>query len=322
MEISLAVACVFLLVSVCVAATCYVVAEVWSHDSRRLSKRMAEEFRAPDRTAARSPLFKDLDDLDLAAPPTEADLPAAPPIRLRLQALLGQADVGLSVRQLGWLSLALATTAAGAAAWWLGPSAVAPAALLGLLLPLLVLRTLGRRRREQLLKRLPEAFELMARVIRAGQSVPQALQAVADSFTGPLGREFADCQHRQSLGQRPEVTFRAMAERSGILELRIFVMAMLIHRQAGGNLSEVLERLATLVRARQRLQRQLRTATAEGRLQGWTLAVLPMLIFGVLLVINRPYAEVLLQTPRLLLGTLALIVVGLLWIRKIVHFHV
>jgi tight adherence protein B len=97
-------------------------------------------------------------------------------------------------------------------------------------------------------------------------------------------------------------------------------MAMLIQRQTGGNLSEVLERLGGLVRARLRLRQQVRTWTAEGRLQGWTLFSLPFLMFATLMVINRQYASVLLEHVPLLVGTIAFMVIGMLWIRKIVNF--
>src|SRR5262249_11008316 len=132
-------------------------------------------------------------------------------------------------------------------------------------------------RREKILTQLPNTFDLMARVLRSGQSVAQALQAVTDTFDGPLAAEFAACLHQQNLGIRPEGSFHAMARRTGILEVRIFVMALLIQRQTGGNLSEVLERLAGLVRERLRLRGRVRTLTAEGRMQGLTLLVLPFL---------------------------------------------
>jgi len=175
-------------------------------------------------------------------------------------------------------------------------------------------------RRERLLVQLPAAFDLMARVIRAGQSVPQALQAVADSFEDPIAGEFSACQKRQSLGLRPEVTFREMAQRTGVLEVRIFVMALLIQRQTGGNLAEVLERLAGLIRDRLKLRRRVQTLTAEGRLQGITLLVLPFVVFAALLIVNRKYAEELMEHVALLVGTVVTMLVGAVWIRKIVNF--
>jgi tight adherence protein B len=110
-------------------------------------------------------------------------------------------------------------------------------------------------------------------------------------------------------------------ERSGIVEMRIFAMAVVIQRQSGGNLSEMLERLAGLVRSRLRLRQHVRTLTAEGRMQGWTLAVLPFVVFGVMLRLNRTYAEALLDHQQLIFAMLAMIAVGILWIRRIVNFE-
>ena len=202
-----------------------------------------------------------------------------------------------------------------------GPWAGLPAAAAGgAVLPLLV--HLRRRARQQkFLAQLPAAFELMARVIRAGHSVPQALQAVVESSEQPLAGEFAQCQKQQNLGLRPEHAFQDLARRIGIVELRIFIMAMLIQRQTGGNFSDVLERLAMLIRARLRLQEKVRTLTAEGRLQGTMLLVLPFVLFAALLVVNRSYAVTLFEHVPLLVLTGVSMLVGVVWIRKIINIE-
>jgi tight adherence protein B len=150
--------------------------------------------------------------------------------------------------------------------------------------------------------------------------VPQAFQAVGDTFEPPIAGEFGSCQEQQNLGLLPEVTYRDLAHRVDVLEMKIFVMAMLIQRQTGGNLSEVLERLAKLVRDRVRLRSHVRTLTAEGRLQAIVLLVLPLFMFGVMRVINPAYADVLLEHTSLLAGVGVAMGLGALWIRKIVNF--
>src|SRR5206468_11206750 len=122
--------------------------------------------------------------------------------------------------------------------------------------------------------------------LRSGLSMPQAFQGVAEAFPNPIAAEFARCRDEQNLGVFPEVSFRGMAERTGVLEMKIFVMAMLIQRQTGGNLSEVLERLAALIRERIRLRGQISTMTAEGRLQAEVLLVLPSLMYAVMRALN------------------------------------
>jgi tight adherence protein B len=261
-----------------------------------------------------------LSDLGLAEMPGAA-VPAAV-ARRGLQGLLDRAGVRLSVRGLLVVMAALGLPLGVAGFWLSGLPLGVPATLAGAALPLLYLRARHKARREKLLKQLPAGFDLMARVLRAGHSVPQALQAVVGAVDQPLAGEFAHCERQQSLGLRPELTFQDLAQRTGIVEVRIFVMAMLIQRQVGGNLSEVLERLAMLIRARLRLRGQVRTLTAEGRLQGLTLMVLPFLMFGAMMFINRSYALVLFQHVPLLIGMGVSMLVGALWIRKIVNFEV
>ncbi|MBI1916728.1 MAG: type II secretion system F family protein [Planctomycetes bacterium] len=329
MGFSLTILAVFVTVTVGVTASYYALSGLLARDASLVKRRVEDEFRkGPEDSATRSPLFKSLDLIDLGQSPVVSDLaeasasrPAAG-LRGRLQALLDQADLPISPRQLLFLAAGLGLALGLAAALFRGPLLGIPAAALGTAAPLMFVNVKRRNRREKFLAQLPNAFELMARILRSGQSVPQSLQAVADSFEGPIAEEFANCQTRQNLGQRPEVAFREMAAHTGILEVRIFVMAMLIHRQAGGNLSEVLERLASLIRARLRLRKQVRTFTAEGRLQGWTLMALPVLMLGVMMVINRPYAEVLFEHPSLLVGTVVSMLLGMVWIRKIVNFEV
>jgi len=146
----------------------------------------------------------------------------------------------------------------------------------------------------------------------------QAFQGIADAFEDPIASEFSRCREEQNLGIFPEVSFRALADRTDVLEMKIFVMALLIQRQTGGNLAETLKRLSGLVRQRLQLRNQIRTLTAEGRLQAVVLLVLPVVMFLTLRFINRSYSDLLLQQPGLLLATGALMVVGAFWIRKVI----
>jgi tight adherence protein B len=324
---SLAIVAIFVTVTLGVAAGWYALTGLFSQDSTLVRKRVEDEFKKGAEPAARSPLFKSLDLIDLGAAPSgfsELDESPAPPapkgLVTRLQTLIEQADLNLKVRQLLGLAAALGLALGVAGTVFRGLLLGVPAAAAGTAAPVLYVLRRRKARREEFLNKLPAAFDLMSRVLRSGQSVPQALQAVGDSFEGPIAQEFLSCQKQQNLGLRPEVAFREMAERTGILEMRIFVMAMHIHRQVGGNLSEVLERLASLIRTRLKLRKQVRALTAEGRLQGLTLVALPVLMFGVMMAINRSYAEVLLEHPTLIGGTGLMMGLGLLWIRKIVNF--
>lgn len=319
---------IFLTVTLSVAAGFQVLSSYWSADERRVRQRMADEFnKNKDGTALKSPLFKNPEQLTLdQAPAPELDKQDAAPVpvrrvdlRSRLESLLEQADVPLTLPQLFLIAAVLGLGLGIAGTILRGFLLGMTAAAVGSAAPLVFLHVKRTARREKFLRQLPNAFDLMGRVLRAGHSVPQALQAVAESFENPLAAEFASCHQQLGLGLQPEVTFQEMAQRCGVVEMRIFVMAMLIQRQTGGNLAEVLERLSGLVRARLRLRNQVRTFTAEGRMQGLTLIALPFVIFGAMMLINRTYAQVLLQHTTLLLATLGMMALGVLWIRKIVH---
>jgi tight adherence protein B len=236
-----------------------------------------------------------------------------------LELLIDQAGLFLTPWQLLVIAAGLALCG-GAVGAWLAPEAAAAAALAGMVSPFLWLLARRRARKEEMLRQLPRAFELMARVIRAGQSVPQALQAVANEFDPPLATEFAYCQEQQRLGLLPEISFREMSRRSEVMELKIFVMAMLVQHKTGGNLSEMLERLARLIRDRVRVRGVIRTVTAEGRLQAQVLIALPPLLFLLLLILHRSYAQVLLDHYELLIAAAVSMTVGALWIRRIVRF--
>jgi tight adherence protein B len=319
---------IFVTVSVGIIAGYHLLAGLLWPDVDRVRSRLAREFDPARNDAASSPLFKNVAELDLEldAAPVESDLeaPASAQLGLRaqLEAMVTETKLPLSLQQLALVAVGLGL-ASGLVGIWLGGALIGlPAAVAAALAPLAYLHVRVKGRRDKLLRQLPPAFELMARVLRAGGSVPQALQAISDAFEDPIAGEFAHCQRQLDLGLRPEVIYQEMARRSGIIEMRIFVMAMVIQRQTGGNLSEVLDRLATLIRGRLRQRQQVRTLTAEGRMQGWVLTLLPVFIFGVMLVINRDYAMVLLDHVPLLIATGCSMLLGMTWIRSIVNFDV
>jgi tight adherence protein B len=316
---------VFLTVSLSIVLGYQLLSGYLDTDTTRVRQRLTDEFRPERSQPAASPLYKNLERMQLDSMAgfeldPEGARPAPPPRgwRGRLTLLLEQADLAWTPRHLLIAAPTLSLLGGGIATYCGGMLFGTALLVLGALAPFGYVHGRRRARREKYMKQLPSAFDLMARVIRAGQSVPQSLQAVADAFEDPLAGEFAKCLKQQHLGLRPEVTFQEMAERSCILEMRIFAMAMLIQRQTGGNLGDVLERLAGLVRARVKLRQQVRTLTAEGRLQGWTLVVLPFLVLGVMMVVNPAYVEVLFQHVWLLASTATAMAVGLLWIRAIV----
>lgn len=176
------------------------------------------------------------------------------------------------------------------------------------------------RRTDQLRSQLPDALDLMSRMLRAGQTIPQALSGVADEFQAPIADEFGYCYEQQNLGLSTEASMYEMARRTGVLELRILVVALTIHRQTGGNLSELLDNLAKVIRERYRIQGQIKSLTADGRMQAAILLALPPILLIALSVLNTEYITILYQFPWLLLGMFAFELFGALWLHKIVSF--
>lgn len=329
MSSSLLLLLMFLAASLGVAAGYSIWRDLRQRDSFRARRRMESEFYKPEaKPATRVSLFKSVSQFDLneivpdGLPAAEASLPEPDRSdwRSRLQAMLAQSGLTWTLNQLACISSGTAVTGAVLGLLLNGPVLAGSGAILLGLAPLLYIRHRLKTRRDRLLMQLPSAFDLMARVLRSGHSVSQAFQSVSDTFEAPLAGEFAHCQEQQNLGLLPELTYRELARRTGVLELKIFVMAMMIQRQTGGNLSEVLERLAGLVRERVRLRNHVRTLTAEGRLQAVVLLVLPPIMFFVMRFINRPYTDVLLDHTGLLAAMMASMAVGALWIRKIIQF--
>jgi tight adherence protein B len=312
--------------------TGYLVVTDLSQRDQRLATRRVEELSKDVSAAPQAPvLFKSADELDLGelarGEPSRPE-PALLGELLRrdwlrpLRESLRRSGLAIGLNRVLCVSAVLALVLGAAGLWCQGPLLALPAFLAGVAAPLIYVERAGRGRRERFLAQLSGAFELMARILRSGQSVPQAFQAVADSFEEPLASAFSRCREQQNMGLPPEIAFQELAEESGVLEMRIFGMAMLVQRQVGGNLSEILERLAALVRERRRIRMQIRTLTAEGRLQAAILLVLPFFMFAVLRFINRDYADELLRHPSLLGATLFIMGIGALWIRKIISFEV
>lgn len=303
-----------------VAAVYQVVSDLFLRDRARVSERVDVEFlkrkAAGSAAKKKASLFKNLD--QVAAARDEA---VEPGWRERFETMVEQSGLDVAPGRLLAIAGALAAAlgAAGFAARG-SPLHAAVAAAAGGAGPIWYVRRLRDARMEKLRSQLPDAFDLMARVVRAGQSLGQAVLGVAEEFPAPISAEFAYCYEQQNLGLSPEVAFRELTRRTGIVELKIFVLAVLVQQQTGGNLSEMLSKLAGVVRDRYRIRGAISALTAEGRMQGWILAAMPPLMFLLLLFLNYDYAAVLFDHGDVLVGTFAAEAVGVLWIRKIVNF--
>lgn len=292
--------------------------DLWLRDRDRVCRRVDEEFLKNQRERVRNAsLFKDLG--RMAAELGTSDDPR-PGWRQRLELLLEQSGLDLCLRTL------VALTAAGAAAIGLGcglvlrdPIACLPGVLVGAAAPTLVVCWRRRRRMDRLTAQLPDAFDNMARVLRAGRTLTQALQAIVRDFEQPLAGEFAYCHEQQNLGLPPAASYQDLARRIDLFELRVFALAMIVQQQVGGNVADLLDMLAVALRDRLRARLRLKALTAESRLQANVLLALPAVVFVILWFTKRDYVSLLLAQPRLLLAILVSQALGALWIRSLVQ---
>ncbi len=220
---------------------------------------------------------------------------------------------------------ALGVAGATAGLFLRGPAAPAVGALAGVAVPVAVLsrRRAGRLRRFE--EQFPEALDLVARALRAGHAFASGLKMVADELDEPVGPEFRQTFDEQNFGLPMNDALAHLAARVPLMDVRLFATAVMIQRDTGGNLAEILENLAQVVRERFKILRQVRVHTAHGRLTGFVLLALPPALAVALSFINPDHMALLFQERlgRLLLsGTLALQVVGYLWIRRVVRIEV
>ncbi len=192
-------------------------------------------------------------------------------------------------------------------------------------LPIMWLLMARKRRWNAFGKQLPEALELMARGLRAGHSLQAGFQLVGDEMNDPIGTEFTRVFEEQNLGIALEEALESMTERIPNLDLRFFATAIVLQRQTGGDLAEILDKIGHLIRERFKIFGQIQALTGEGRLSGVVLMALPPVLFLVMLKINYEYSMTLFEDPlgvKMLAFAVVLQIIGALVIRKIVNIKV
>lgn len=244
----------------------------------------------------------------------------------RLQRMLEQANLDWSASHLLVnLTLIAALAAAAVALAGFGVLAGLGVAAAVYALPIYYLMWKRKRRLKRFVNQLPDVFDLLGQALRAGHSLASGMQLVANELPDPAGTEFARVFQEQNLGLKIEDALQNLADRMDVLDVRFFVTAVLIQRQTGGDLSEVLDKIGGVIRDRIKLHGTVMALTAEGRLSGWVLMGLPVVVFLAMLKLNPDYAMVLLEDPT---GQMALTVacvmmlMGYAMIQKIVNIKV
>ncbi len=283
---------------------------------------------------------------ELAAPAGAAPEPGGSILREQARGPLARLDRVLAASRRGtawarWIeqsgtraspsAVALAALAAAAAGAVLGelvlraPLAPVAGALAGAAVPLAVVHQRRAKRLRRFEAQFPEALDLVARALRAGHAFASGLKMVADELDEPAGPEFRKTFDEQNFGLPLNEALSNLAARVPLMDVRFFATAVMIQRETGGNLAEILENLAQVVRERFKILRQVRVYTAHGRLTGFVLLALPPALAVALLFINPDHMALLFRERlgRLLLGgAVALQVVGYLWIRRVVRIEV
>lgn len=195
----------------------------------------------------------------------------------------------------------------------------------GFFLPLLWLMIKRKRRLKRFSSQLADAMDVMGRALRSGYSLPAGIQLVGQQTSEPLGPEFTKCFEEQNLGVSVEGAIRNMTERVPNVDLRFFATAVILQRQTGGDLAEILEKISGLIRERFKIWGQIQALTGEGRLSGIVLLALPPALFLVMLKLNYDYVMMLFNEPlgqKMLGFGIVMQVIGALVIKKIITIKV
>lgn len=199
------------------------------------------------------------------------------------------------------------------------------AALVGISLPIAVVSILRARRMSQFEQRFPEALDLLGRAVRVGHAFTTGMEMVATECAEPVAGEFRTTFDEQNLGLPLRDALLNLTERVPSVDVRFFVTALLVQKETGGNLAELLDELARVIRERFRIRREVLVKTAQGRLTAAILIALPLVMLIVLKVMNPGYVNVMFTDPvgpKILIGAAALQLVGAAVIWKIVHIEV
>src|SRR5215470_11864254 len=200
-----------------------------------------------------------------------------------------------------------------------------PLAIGAATLPILVVAVKRKKRLRRFEERFPEALDLLGRAVRAGHAFTTGLEMISKECSEPLAGEFRTAFEEQNFGLPLRDALLNLSDRVPIIDVKFFVTALMIQKETGGNLAEILDGLARVIRERFRIYRDVQVRTAQGRLTAGILIALPIAMLGILSLLNPKYVAVLFNDPQgpVMLGTaFVLQVIGSMILWKIIHFEV
>lgn len=242
-----------------------------------------------------------------------------------IKTLLLHADTKLSLSGFFFVSTACAllTSLMGLLSGMVSVALVSGAA--GSVIPAIVLRVKRSRRLKAFNAALPDAIDLMARCLVAGHSIGSSIEMIGQQAPEPLAFEFVQVYQQQRLGLQFREALLQMADRIPSRDLQFFITAILVQKETGGDLTEILARTSHVIRERIRIEGEVRTRTAQGRLTGWILGLLPVVMLVLINIISPGYSHVLFHDPvgqYLMMAGATLIAIGAFCIRRIVDVQV
>jgi tight adherence protein B len=294
---------------------------------RSLDKRVAKRIRR--RMHAVAELYKDTISASLLKEKYRSELtPLGRLLELlpglpALQRLIEQSGRNLPVQHFILLSLGL--MALVATSTWLYSHSALNAMLAGLLagsLPFIKINIERNRRMATFEEQLPDAIDVMVRALRAGYPFNETLHVVAEEMDDPARKEFGTAFFDINYGTDIKLAFLNLLERVPSMNLLSLVTAVLIQRETGGNLTEILEKISAVIRGRFRFQRRVRSLSAEGRLSAWILTLLPFVLAAVLTIMQPGYLPMLTKDPagfKLIGIAFTLAILGIFWMQRIIR---
>jgi len=248
------------------------------------------------------------------------------PVAARLKQMLDQADLQITVTRLVMFSVMAGMLAALAASvLTVSLVIIVVIGLAAFFVPFIHVLWARRKRLNKFLEHLPDTLELMSRALQAGHAFPEALHMVSTEMPEPIATEFRKTYEEQNLGLSLKLALENLAHRIPLLDLRLCITAILIQRETGGNLAEILEKVGHTIRDRFRIMEDLKTLTTSSRMSAWILCGLPIFVVLAVTVLNPDYMSVLWRDPRghkLIAAAMFLQVTGMLVIRKILRIKI
>lgn len=243
-----------------------------------------------------------------------------------LRKLLDQADLHITVSRLMMFSM-MAGLLAALAVSMLTPLTLlmVAAGLAAAAVPFLHILYKRRKRLNAFLEHLPDALELMSRALQAGHGFAEALHMVSTEMPEPIATEFRKTYEEQNLGLSLKLALENLSERVPLLDMRFCITAIMIQRETGGNLSEILEKVSHTIRDRFRILEDLNTLTTSSRMSAWILCGLPVFVALAVTIMNPDYMSVLWRDPRghnLLYAAGFMQLMGMLIVRKILKIKI